>query len=73
MPQRDPGNNASGRHDYSAETALDFAAHIWRRDYLDAMPAHTLAETIERARQIAAENPRSYLAKHLKRLYGVTR
>jgi hypothetical protein len=50
---------------------LDFWAVNWRTTYLAPQPPTKLDETLDRARQIAAERPKSYLATNFKRLgYG---
>jgi hypothetical protein len=64
------GGASGGQNAFSQEQSLDFWAVNWRREYLAPQPPPKLDETLERARQIAAERPKSYLAKNFKRLYG---
>lgn len=59
----------SGRHDYTRESALDWAIRHTRAD-LAAMPPRLRAETITRAYQLAAQHPQSYLAHYVHLLYG---
>jgi hypothetical protein len=61
---------AFGQHGYAREGALAWIAPRIRAD-LAQMAPHDRAETLERARRLAAERPRSYLAAHLMTLYGV--
>jgi hypothetical protein len=67
--QRQTNTAMSGKHDYSRESALDWIAPRWRADLAQMTPARR-AETIALARQRAAERPGSYLAQHLRLLYG---
>lgn len=64
---------ASSQNSFSQDQSLDFWAERYWREYLAPMPDNVLTETLERARRLAAEQPRSYLARHLRRLYGVSR
>lgn len=59
-----------GTHGYSREAALEWIAPRWRAD-LAAMTPERRAETIALAKRRAAERPHSYLAQHLRLLYGV--
>jgi hypothetical protein len=58
-----------GRHDFDRDSGLKWIIPRWHA-YLASMPPKLLAETIERAYARAAEHPKSYLATHLKALYG---
>lgn len=60
----------AGTHGYTRESALAWIAPRHRAD-LEQMTPKRRAETIALARQRAAERPRSYLAQHLRLLYGV--
>jgi hypothetical protein len=58
-----------GRHDFDRDSGLKWIIPRWH-EYLKSMPDALLAETLCRARRLAAERPKSYLAQHLKVLYG---
>jgi hypothetical protein len=58
-----------GQHSLSQHQALSWITPRWHA-YLRSMPPQLMAQTIERARKLASEHPRSYLAEHLTTLYG---
>jgi len=64
-----PRTAVTGRHEYTSEQSLDWVAPQ-SRAMLDTMPADWRHDTLQRARMLAKERPRSYLAKHFRRLYG---
>lgn len=71
MPRQYANSTGSGGHNaFTQEQSLTFWERHWRTAYLAPMMPSVRAETIERAHRIAAERPHSYLAAHLRRLYG---
>jgi hypothetical protein len=58
-----------GQHSYTRESGLAWIVPRWH-EYLQSMPPKLLAETIERAHRLAQERPHSYLAHHVRVLYG---
>jgi hypothetical protein len=65
-----PQQISQGRHDFTRESALAWIAPRWRAELAQLSPAQR-AQTIALAQQRAAERPRSYLAQHLRTLYGI--
>ncbi len=58
----------SGKHDYTQASALHWLILRWHA-LLASMPPTERQATIERARELAALRPWSYLARHLGALY----
>ena len=52
------------------ENAPAISIEIARREFLDYRP-EVQAEIRDRVRELITRNPRSYLAKHAREIYGV--
>jgi len=57
---------------FSREAGLAWIAPRWRAD-VAAQPEKVQLETLEGAVRLAAQCPQSYLARHLRALYGIKR
>ena len=72
MPRWEKEPVAGGHNSFTQAQSLSFWERRWRNDYLAPMMPAVYEATLERARRLAAEHPNSFLAKHLKQLYGVS-